>query len=104
MQEATNCIEEAIAAKIDARLTISQPSTLLDNEYLVTVPMQIALKAAVAIAMSESKLNQTQLAKALDVDEKEARRILNSRHKTKLTTLEQSLNVLGKKVVLSICY
>ena len=64
--------------------------------------MQTALKAAIAIAMSESKMNQMQLAKALNVDEKEVRRILDPHHGTKLATLERTLNVLGKKAVLSV--
>ena len=102
LQEAADCIEEAIATRISDRLTIPEPSNLLDGEYLVTVPMQTAIKAAIAIAMSESKINQVQLAKALNVDEKEVRRILDPHHGTKLATLERTLNVLGKKAVLSV--
>ena len=102
LQEAADCIEEAIAARISDRLEIPEPSDVLDGEYLVTVPMQTALKAAVAIAMSESKMNQVKLAKALNVDEKEVRRILDPHHGTKLATLERTLNVLGKKAVLSV--
>jgi antitoxin HicB len=102
LQEALDCIEEAIAARIDDRLNIPKPSELLENEYLVTVPMQTALKAALIMAMSESKMNQVQLAHALSVDEKEVRRILNPRHATKLATMERTLNVLGKKAVLYV--
>ena len=100
--EAADCIEEAIAARIGDHLDIPKPSDLLEGEYLVTVPMQTALKAAVAIAMSESKMNQVQLANALKVHEKEVRRILDPHHGTKLATLERTLNVLGKKAVLSV--
>ena len=102
LQEATDCIEEAIAARIDDNLDIPEPSDTLGKEYLVTVPMQTALKAAVTLAMSESKMNQVQLAKALKVHEKEVRRILDPHHGTKLATLERTLNVLGKKAVLSV--
>ena len=102
LQEACDCLEEAIAARIDDRLDIPQPSTALENEYLVAVPMQTALKAALAIAMFESKMSQVQLAKVLQINEKEVRRILNPRHGTKLATMEKTLNVLGKKVVLCI--
>ena len=102
LQEAADCIEEAIAARIDDRIDIPEPSDLLENEYLVTVPMQTALKAAVTLALSESKMNKVQLANALEVDEKEVRRILNPRHGTKLATLERTLQVLGKKAVLSV--
>ena len=102
LHEAADCIEEAIAARIDDKLDIPEPSDTLEKEYLVTVPMQTALKAAVTLAMSESKMNQVQLAKALDVHEKEVRRILDPHHGTKLATLERTLNVLGKKAVLSV--
>lgn len=102
LQEATDCIEEAIAARIDDRLDIPEPSDLLEGEYLVAVPMQTALKAAVMLAMSESKMNQVQLANALKVHEKEVRRILDPHHGTKLATLERTLNILGKKAVLSV--
>jgi antitoxin HicB len=44
LQEAADCIEEAIAARIDGRLDIPEPSDILENKYLVTVPMQTALK------------------------------------------------------------
>ena len=109
LQEAADCIEEAmpsasfaIAARIDDRLNIPEPSDMLENEYLVTVPMQTALKAAVTLALSESEMNKVQLANALEVDEKEVRRILNPRHGTKLATLERTLQILGKKAVLSV--
>ena len=102
LQEAADCIEEAIAARIDDNLDIPEPSDMLGNEHLVPVPMQTALKAAVTLAMSESKMNQVQLANALKVDEKEVRRILNPRHGTKIATLERTLNILGKKAVLSV--
>ena len=39
--------------------------------------------------MQEKDINQTQLAKNLNVDEKEVRRILNPSHNTKLETLER---------------
>ena len=97
--EAADCLEEAIAARIDDNLDIPEPSDTLENEYLVPVPMQTALKAAVTLAMSESKMNQVQLANALEVDEKEVKRILDPHHGTKLATLERTLNVLGKKAV-----
>ncbi|MGL5078196.1 MAG: type II toxin-antitoxin system HicB family antitoxin, partial [Waterburya sp.] len=78
------------------------PSESLENEYLIVVPMQTALKAALIMAMSESKMNKVQLADALDVDEKEVRRILDPHHGTKLTTMERTLNILGKKAVLYV--
>ncbi|MEY4520328.1 MAG: hypothetical protein RLZZ499_2928 [Cyanobacteriota bacterium] len=43
LSEASDCLEEAIASRIDDRLDIPKPSKPLENEHLVTVPMQTAL-------------------------------------------------------------
>jgi antitoxin HicB len=102
LSEASDCLEEAIAARIDDHLDIPEPSKPLENKHLVTVPTQTALKAALVMAMSESKLNQVQLAQVLNVDQKEVRRILDPHHGTKLATMERTLNILGKKAVLYV--
>ena len=91
-----------VTDRIDDNLDIPEPSDTLENEYLVPVPMQTALKAAVTLAMSESQMNQVQLANALKVNEKEVRRIFDSHHGTKLGILARTLNILGKKAVLSV--
>ena len=59
------------------------------NEYLVTTPLQTSFKASIWLAMQEKNINQTQLAKTLNVDEKEIRRILDPSHNNKLETLER---------------
>lgn len=95
--EASDCLEEAIAARIDDHRDIPEPSDLQEKEYLVAVPLQIALKAALYLAIKESGLPNTQLGKVLGKDEKEIRRILDPHHGTKLPTLESALIALGKR-------
>jgi antitoxin HicB len=46
LNEASDCLEEAIALRIDDKLEIPQPSPPENQEYLVAVPAQTALKAA----------------------------------------------------------
>ncbi len=55
LAEAADCLEEAIAARIDDRLDISYPSQLEGSEYLVAVPIQTALKATLYLAMSNEQ-------------------------------------------------
>ena len=102
LNEAADCLEEAIANRVLRRLPIPIPSEANENEYLVTTPLQTSFKASIWLAMQEKNINQTQLAKNLNVDEKEVRRILNPSHNTKLETLERSLLVLGKRPVLYV--
>lgn len=102
LNEAADCLEEAIANRVIRRLPIPTPSEANENEYLVTTPLQTSFKASIWLAMQEKNINQTQLAQTLRVDEKEVRRILDPSHNTKLETLERSLLALGKRPVLYV--
>lgn len=95
--EASDCLEEAIAACIDDHRDIPEPSDLQEKEYLVAVPLQMALKAALYLAIKESGLPNTQLGEVPGKDEKEIRCILDPHHGTKLPTLESTLIALGKR-------
>jgi antitoxin HicB len=98
LTEAGDCLEEAIAARIDDNLPIPQPSQLKSGEYLVELPLTMVFKALVYLAFRETGMNQTQLAQQLNLDEREIRRILDPRHGTKLATMERVLFNLGKKI------
>ncbi len=100
--EATDCLEEAIAARLDDRLEIPEPSPAQTNEHLVILPIQTALKAALYLTMKEAAITKVQLARLLEVDEKEVRRILDPRHGTKLSTIERALAALGKQIELQL--
>lgn len=102
LNEAADCLEEAIANRVIRRLPIPSPSEANEKEYLVTTPLQTSFKASIWLAMQEKNINQTQLATTLNVDEKEVRRILDPSHNTKLETLERSLLALGKRPVLYV--
>ncbi len=100
LSEAADCLEEAIAGRISRKDPIPTPST--GNDFSVAVPAQTALKAALYLTMNENQITKTELARRLGVDEKEARRILDPRHGTKLPLLERALTALNKKIILTI--
>ncbi len=102
LTEAVDCLEEAIAARIDDNLDIPNPSFPLEAEYLVELPLTMVFKALLYLAFRENNINKTQLAHKLNLDEKEIRRILDPRHSTKLSTIERVLLTLGKKVEVRI--
>lgn len=102
LAEARDCLEEAIAARIDDKKEIPLPSSLLPEEYLVSVPMQTALKATIYLAMQEAQITQGELATRLQVNEKEVRRILDPHHSTQLPKIEKALQTLGKQIELRV--
>lgn len=100
--EASDCLEEAIAARIDDRLEIPTPSDVSESDHLVPVPLQMALKAALYVAIRESGFPNTHVGDLLGKDEKEIRRMLDPHHGTKLPTLERALRALGKRAELHL--
>jgi antitoxin HicB len=97
---AADCIEEAIAARIDDGLEIPTPSEISGQS--VPLPLEMALKASLYLALQETGVSKSDLARRLDVNEKEARRMLDPHHHTRLGTLERALRALGKKVELRV--
>lgn len=102
LTEAADCLEEAIAARITDGLAIPKPSRPRRSERLVALSGQMALKAALYLAMRDAGLSKVELAKRLRVNEKEVRRMLDPRHGTKLPAMEQALAKLGKHLSIEI--
>jgi len=61
-----------------------------------------ALKAAVYLSLRDQKVSKSELARRMNLDEKEARRMLNPRHATKVPTLERALAVLGRRAEIEV--
>ncbi len=102
LEAAEGALQAAIEARITDREAIPLPSRPQSRELNVALPLTTAMKATVYWAMREKHVNQSALARALNIDEKEVRRMLDPNHPSKATTLEQALHHLGKRVVLGI--
>jgi len=96
--EAADALEEAIAARIDDDRDIPVPTVKKRGERIVSVPPSMALKAAVYLAVRDAGISNSELARRLRLDEKEARRILDPHHPTKLARIEAALAALGRHV------
>ena len=58
----SDCLEEAIAARIDDGREIPMPSASKRGEHSVGVPTSMALKAAVYLAVREAGISNSELA------------------------------------------
>ena len=102
LTEAADCLEEALAARIDDNRDIPIPTDAEEGEVMIHVPIVTALKAALYLAVSEAGITKVQLAKTLNTDEKEVRRILDPHHGTKIHAIERALHALGKQAELHV--
>jgi len=100
--QAADCLEEAIAGRIADGREIPAASRASRGERLIPVPAPMAAKAALYLAMEETGITNVRLAQKLDCDEKEVRRMLDPRHPTKLPRIKDALEVLGKRLVVSV--
>ena len=100
LAQAADCIEEAIAGRMRHNETIPDPSPCNKDDYLVYLPAQTAIKTMLYKAMRSSEKSRTDVAKILDCDEKEVRRLLNPRHSSRLPRIESALQALGYRLVI----
>ena len=96
--EAADALEEAVAGRIDDKRDIPAPTPKKRGERDVSVPPSMALKAAVYLAERDAGISNSELARRMRLDEKEARRILDPHHPTKLPRIEAALTALGRQV------
>lgn len=102
LEEAEGALQAAIEMRVQDGTDIPAASRPRRGERLVAVPIGTAMKAALYLAMREQGVSKSELARRLGVNEKEARRMLDPRHSTKVPALEHALHILGKRAELRV--
>ena len=100
--EAADALEEAIAWCIDEGEPIPAPSSPLPGEHEVALPPEMAAKAALVLAFRASGLSRVALAKRLGVHDRVVRRMLDPRHGTSVSRINDALRILGREAVLVV--
>ena len=102
INEAEGALEAAIEMRIEDGMNIPVPSAKKRGEHLACVPVGTAMKAALYVSMREQNVSKAELARRLGLDEKQARRMLDPKHETKVPALERALHALGKRIELVV--
>jgi antitoxin HicB len=102
LRQAADCLSEALAGRIDDDEPIPAPSPIARNQYRVAPDQIIAMKGALHAAMRGRGMKVAELARALDIDHKDARRLLDPAEATKAPRLAEALAVLGLGVTVSV--
>lgn len=67
----------------------------------MSAPLSMAQKAAAYLAVPEAGISNSELARRMQLNEKEARRVLGPHHQIKLPGIDAALSGLGRHVELS---
>jgi antitoxin HicB len=100
--EAADCLTEAIAGRIADGEAVPTPSPGGRGHYVVAARPEIALKAALHAALAARQATAADLARALGIDHKEARRLLDPGEASKLPRLTDALAALDFAVSISV--
>jgi len=101
LTQAADCLAEALAGRIRRGDSIPAPSRLKRGQHPIGVPLYLAPKLALYLAVREHGLRNVELAKRLGVSETVVRRMLDPKHNTKPAKIQAALNTLGKRIVVS---
>ncbi len=96
-----DCLVAALGGYVLLRRVPPRPSPLR-GRAAVTLDILTSAKLALAMAMSEEKVNKVELAKRLAVNEKVIRRLLDLDHVSRIDRLETALGYFGIQLLLSV--
>ena len=97
--QAEDCLAEAIAGRMARGDDIPLPSRPKRGQHLISVPLQLAPKLALYLAMREGRIPNTEVARRLGISETVVRRMLDPKHATKPERMQAALSALGKRIV-----
>jgi antitoxin HicB len=102
LEAAAGALQAALEGRIMDDLNIPKATKIKPGEHSIPVPVQTALKVALCLEMRQAAITRVELARRLQVDEKEVRRMLDPYHPTKADRLERALATLGRQVRLRV--
>lgn len=100
--QSIDAIVVAIAIEIDERRPIPVASTPLKGEHVVSLPVLVAMKAALHNAMIETGTRKAELARKLGQKGPQIDRLLDVEHSSKVETVELALHQLNRHIDLTV--
>ena len=101
-EEAMDALGSDLSIRLSRREEIPIPSAARRKHRLVPVPLWLAPKLALFLAMRDRQINNSELSRRLGVHERVVRRMLDPQHATKTEKIQAALAVLGKQMTLEV--
>jgi antitoxin HicB len=102
MEEAIDALGSDLSIRLSRREEIPAPSAAKRGRRLVPVPLWLAPKLALYLAMRDQRVNNSELARRLGVHERVIRRMLDPEHASKAEKIQAALAALGKQMTVEV--
>ena len=99
---AADCLAETISARIAARADVPTPSSPKRGQVRVAVPVYVAVKAALYVAMKQQGISMSELARALEEQHLQVRRLLDPSLASNMKRIDKALSTIGRTVCVSL--
>ena len=101
LEEAADCLTATLTGRIVDKADIPAPSPIRRGQFRIVPDPTIALKAELYLAAGRKGVTAADLARALRIDTKEARRLFDPLHASKLHRLRAALAVVGRSIAIT---
>ena len=102
MEEAMDALGSDLSIRLSRREEIPAPSAAKRGQRLAPVPLWLAPKLALYLAMRDQQVNNSELARRLGVHERVIRRMLDPEHASQAEKIQAALAVLGKQMTVEV--
>ena len=102
IEMATDCLAETIGARIAERGDIPVPSKRKPGQVSVVVPVHVAVKAALYVAIKQEDVSLNELARTLEGQPLQVRRLLDPGLASSMKRIDQALSAIGRRVRVSL--
>jgi antitoxin HicB len=102
MEEAMDALGSDLSIRLSRHEDIPSASAPKRGQRLVPVPLWLAPKLALYLAMRDQGVSNLELGRRLGVHEKGVRRMLDPEHATKAEKIQAALAALGKQMTVEV--
>jgi antitoxin HicB len=102
MEEAMDALGSDLSIRLSRREEIPSPSPAKRGRRLIPVPLWLAPKLALYLAMRDQRVSNSELARRLGLHERVVRRMLDPEHATKAEKIQAALAALGKQMTVEV--
>ena len=99
---AADCLAETVGARMAERADIPAPSRLKRGQVRVAVPVYVAVKAALYVAMRQEGVSLSEMARTLEGQPVQVRRLLDPGRASSMKRIDQALAAIGRRVRVSL--
>ncbi len=100
--EALDLLHSLLGFAMRDRETIPLPSKARRGEVMISPDLDVALKASLHIAMQRNNVTIAELTRRLEIDNKDAQRLVDPRHATRTHRMGQAIRAAGGNVAVEL--